>query len=351
MAFLELYQNLSFYSFYKTEIFSLGINSLLIFNLDGIPFIARDYSDDNIKTSSDFIFLSAFISSILKFTSLQRNDYITDFGIGTSRFYLKFDHDRTAYCIVLNEIIHRRITGEQLIQFVEVATSELRKLFNTYRNENKYLQKVKFDEKFCLQIDRMFINNYAELVARHFETQHLSEYLFDHDVLITPSQDVKSSVMKSLLNLGIKGLLICSGGDFPVLIRNCENATIETEEDGQFLCGLSHLLNKFALSNLGFFTDVGFGFQRVIFKFKTENKITLCLILAETLYRRVTGETLNMFSELMLSRVHKSIKPLLPQLHNVARAETNDSIIEEITSKLDAIMLDNAKIIYQELQT
>lgn len=349
MAFLELYNNLSHYTLYKGEVNILGINSLLIFNLDGIPFIVRDYSADTNKTSNDFIFLSAFISSIFKFSSLQGINYITDFGIGTSRFYIKFDHNKTAYCIVLNELIHRRITGEQLIQFVEVSSNELRKLFNTYRNGDKYLEKVKFDEKFCLQIDRMFINNYTELVKQSFETQYLTDYLFNHDILITPPPNSKYSIMKSLLNLGILALLICRGGEIPVIIRNYETGTLETDDDGHFMCGLSHLLNKFALSNFGFFTDVGFGFQRVIFKFKTENRITLCLILSETLYMRVNGETLNMFSELMLTRIHGSIKSSLPHLHDTSLTDSTDPLVEETTAKLDSIMLDNAKIIYQEL--
>ena len=162
MAFLELYQNLSYFSLYKSEIYSLGINSLLVFNVDGIPFMARDYSNDNLKTSNDFIFLSAFISSILKFIRFegQQNGYITDFGIGTSRFYLKFDHNATIYCLVLNELIHRRITGEQLIIFVESVTSDLKKIFNYYRNDNSgILQKEKFDEAFCLKIDRIFLKS------------------------------------------------------------------------------------------------------------------------------------------------------------------------------------------------
>ena len=353
MAFLELYQNLSYYSLYKSEIYSLGINSLLIFNLDGVPFIARDYSNNNIKTSNDFIFLSAFISSTLKFIKVQGNSYITDFGIGTSRFYLKFDQNNTAYCLVLNELIHRRITGEQLIIFVEMVTNALKRLFNTYRADGTgFLKKVKYDEKFCLEIDRIFLNLYAELVAKAFEGQKISEYLFDHNILIQTHEPLKNNVKETLLNIGIKGLLVCGcGGDKPVAIRNYEKNTIENTEGGYFICGLSHLLNKFALTNFGFFTDVGFGFQRVIFKFKTENKITLCLILSEVLYRRVTGETLNMFSELMLTRVHKSIRSALPHLCELARVDDDDSLLEQTQDKLDAMMLENAKAIYDELQS
>lgn len=350
MSFLELYQNLSNFSLYKSEIFSLGINSLLIFNLDGVPFIARDYSGDNVKTSNDFIFLSAFISSILKFTSVERNHYITDFGIGTSRFYLKFDREQTAYCLVLNELIHRRISGEQVIMFVEMMTNELRKHFNTYRNDGKFLKKVNYDdEKFCLQIDRLFLNIHAEILAQSFETQHtISDYLFDRNILLTPQN---AGIRDSLINLGIKGLIVCGcGGDKPIVIRNYEKNSLESNDGGLFICGLSHLLNKFALSNFGFFTDVGFGFQRVIFKFKTENKITLCLILSEIIYRRVTGETLNMFSELMLSRIHRSIRENLPLLKDLTLMDDFNPALEQTAAKLDTIMLENAQVIYRELK-
>ncbi len=356
MAFLDLYQNLSNYSLYKSEVFHLGINSLLVFNLDGLPFIARDYSNDNLKTSNDFIFLSAFISSVLKYIKVEGNSYITDFGIGTSRFYLKFDHNETIYCIVLNELIHRRITGEQLIIFVEMATNELKKVFNYYRNDgSNYLKKAKYDESFCLKVDRLFLDLYNELVSQAYHSQQISEYLFDHNILVPSRRESEvEEVQEKLLNLGIKGVLICGcGGDKPIAFRNYENKVLKNENnDGAyFVCGLSHLLNKFALTNFGFFTDVGFGFQRVIFKFKTENKITLCLILSEVIYRRLTGETLNMFSELMLTRIHKSLQTSIPKLRELSLIDTNDPLLLDTRTKLDSILLDNAKTIYQEMKS
>lgn len=354
MAFLELYTNLSNFSLYKNEIFNLGINSLLVFNLDGLPFIARDYSNDNLKTSNDFIFLSAFISSVLRFINVegQQNGYITDFGIGTSRFYLKFDRNETIYCIVLNELIHRRVTGEQLIIFVEMLTSELKKIFNYYRNDgSNYLQKEKFDERFCLKIDRLFINLYNEHILDNFESQKISQYLFDHNILVTTNEQTTDEVENTLLGLGIKGVLICGcGGDKPLAFKNYETKTLANVESAYFVCGLSHLLNKFALTNFGFFTDVGFGFQRVIFKFKTENDITLCLILSEVMYRRLTGETLNIFSELMLTRVHKSLRESIPKLQEISLIDNEDPFLNETRATLDSILLDNAKLIYQEMK-
>ena len=350
MAFLELYQNLSYFSLYKSEIYSLGINSLLVFNVDGIPFMARDYSNDNLKTSNDFIFLSAFISSILKFIRFEGDSYITDFGIGTSRFYLKFDHNSTIYCLVLNELIHRRITGEQLIIFVESVTYDLKKIFNYYRNDNSgILQKEKFDESFCLKIDRIFLKSYEEHVSNAFTGQKISEYLFDHNILL--NQKPENFARNSLQDLGIQGLMICGiGGDKPIALRNYDDSSIQSVDGAYFICTLSHILNKFALTNFGFFTDVGFGYKRVLFKFKTENHVTLCLVLSEILYRRVSGETLNMFSELMLARIHKSIREIIPELRELT-AQHDDSNAEKIIQgKLDNILIDNAKTIYQELQ-
>ena len=351
MAFLDLYTNLSNYSLYKSEIYHQGINSLLVFNIDGIPFIARDYSDNEIKTSNDFIFLSAFISSVLKFIKVEGNGYITDFGIGTSRFYLKFDRNETIYCLVLNELIHRRVTGEQLIIFVEMATNELKRVFNYYRNDgSSFLKKDRYDEKFCLKIDRVFLEKFQELISTAYKTQEISEYLFDHNILINPSEETSKEVPKKLLDLGIKGILVCSGKDKPLAFRNYEKTIVENIEGAFFICGLSNLLNKFALSNFGFFTDVGFGFQRVIFKLKTENHITLCLILSEILYRRVTGETLHMFSELMLQRIHKSIKSILPNLKDLTISDQDESKQAKINNLLDTLLLENAKSIYEELK-
>lgn len=351
MAFLEQYQNLSYHSLYKREINKLGINSLLVFNLDGIPFMARDYSDDNIKTSNDFIFLSAFISSLLKFIKVESNSYITDFCIATSRFYLKFDqfdHDQTIYCIVLSELLHRRITGEQLLMFVETVTHELKRIFNYYRSDSSgILKKDKFDEKFCLKIDRIFLELYDQHIAKAFAGQNGSEYLFDKNILI-----FQESTKNSLLDIGIKGLIICGlGGAKPIIMRNYEENLIESFDGAHFICSLSQTLNKFALTNFGFFTDVGLGHRRVLFKFKTENNITLCLIMTEIIFRRITGETLNMFSELMLARVHKVIQQSLTELEEMGVQNSSTTFEEFIKERIDSVLLDNAKVIYQELQT
>ena len=93
--------------------------------------------------------------------------------------------------------------------FVEMITNELRKHFNTYRNDGKFLKKVNYDEKLCLQLDRFFFNIYAEILAKPYESQHISEYLFDHNILLTPQA---TGVKDSLINLGIKGLLVCGCG-------------------------------------------------------------------------------------------------------------------------------------------
>lgn len=257
---------------------------------------------------------------------------------------------------VFNELIHRRVTGEQLVIFVEMVTNELKKVFNYYRNDgSNYLKKEKYNESFCLKVDRLFLDLYNELVSQAYHSQQISEYLFDHNILVPSAQvEKEEEIQKKLLNLGIKGLLICGcGGDKPIAFRNYENKTFESEnnEGAYFVCGLSHLLNKFALTNFGFFTDVGFGFQRVIFKFKTENKITLCLILSEVMYRRLTGETLNMFSELMLTRVHNSLKTSIPKLRELSLISTNDPLLIDTRAKLDAILLHNAKTIYQEMKS
>lgn len=351
MAFLELYQNLSNFSLYKAEIYKAGVNSLLVFNLDGIPFIARDYSNDNVRTSQDFIFLSAFISSILKFIRVEGNYYITDFGIGTSRFYLRFDQNQTIYCLVLNEIIHRRITGDELISFVEDTTTGLEKVFNSYHNDNSgILKKDKYDEKFCLRIDRVFLSSYEKYVSNAFKTNFKSSFKMNNELLDRIKSEKHSSVNSKLTDLGIKGLIVCGcGGDKPVIIRNYQEGYVKNTNGGYFICGLSHILNKFALNNFGFFTDVGFGFERVIFKFKTENGITLCLILSELLYKKVTGETLNIFSELMLTRVHQSIT-ILPDLVELPIDLELKSHNNEMFETLDNIMIQNALSIYRELQ-
>ena len=95
---------------------------------------------------------------------------------------------------------------------------------------------------------------------------------------------------------------------------------------------------------------MGFGYKRVLFKFKTENHITLCLVLSEILFRRVSGDTLNLFSELMLARIHKSIREIVPKLRELIAQEDQETSKKLIHDKLDAILLDNAKTIYQELQ-
>lgn len=252
MAFLELYQNLSNYSLYKREIYEAGINSLLVFNLDGIPFIARDYSDDNVRTSQDFIFLSAFISSILKFIRVEGNNkYITDFGIGTSRFYLRFDSNQTIYCIVLNELIHRRITGDELIFFVKSTTAELEKAFNFFnKDSNGILSKQKYDEQFCLKLDRIFLQYYKQCVSNAFNDSPRRDFLFDK-TFIENLEKNEEFYSKNLTQLGIKGLLVC-GGTEPVLIRNYERNALQGNDQGYFMCTLSHILNKFALNKSHF---------------------------------------------------------------------------------------------------
>ena len=87
-----------------------------------------------------------------------------------------------------------------------------------------------------------------------------------------------------------------------------------------------------------------------MFKFKTENNLTLCLIMSENIYKKVTGETLNIFSELMLSRIHQSIKVFLPDLHDVYLNSEEKISDNKFIATLDSIMFENALIIYEEFQ-
>jgi hypothetical protein len=189
-------------------------------------------------------------------------------------------------------------------------------------------------------------------VEKPFERRINSEFLFDRNLLLNPetSKLPQIIIIQNLLAIGIKGLIVCScGGDKPIALRNYENAQVESIDGAYFICGLSHILNKFALTNFGFFTDVGFGYKRVIFKFKTENNLTLCLILSEVIYKRISGETLNIFSELMLQKIHKSIKSFIPNLKELSFEDETSEIYQKVIDQLDSIMLENAKIIYKEL--
>jgi hypothetical protein len=356
ITFLDLYHNLSGHTFYKHRIRNeVGINALLIFNLDGIPFIARDYLDDELKTSKDYIFVSAFISSILKFIKIEGKSYITDFGIGSSRYYLKFDENNTVYCIILNEILHRRITGEQLIIFVEIISKDVKRLFNSYYispENSKYLQKQEYDEKFCLHLDKMFLENFEYTIKADYIKQNLAvrERPIDFLIKIDPDHLPEPGVQQRLLSFGIKGLIICGlGGDIPIILRNYDPTNKENIESSYFFCGLSNLLNKFALTNFGFFTDVGFGYKRVMFKFKTKNKLTLCLILSEILFRRLTGETLSMFTELVLMRIHNQIGKNLPNLRDLSIADIESEQYKALTLSLDDILFENSQIAISEL--
>ena len=114
---------------------------------------------------NDILIITAFISSMSHYVFNYTKEFFTDFGISLSRYYLKFI-DTKIYCLVVNEIVSRRITGESLTVLMEMTLNQLVKSFTVYYNmtKTKPFIEMNYLDKFMYQIDTTLFFNFKNAI-------------------------------------------------------------------------------------------------------------------------------------------------------------------------------------------
>ena len=346
----SVYNDYSDFSFYKPGISNIGIEALLIIESNGLPILSRYYSNINYD-SDEFLILSAFISSLSTYIQSQNKEQFTDFGIGSRRFYLKFTNDKKIFCLILNEILYRRLTGEVLTSILELSLGELIRPFKSFYNITKAsvkdIHQSDFIEKFCYQIDKILFFNFKKAVS---ELSHSVSNLRKHNIDNLKVQYSHSNqftdIHHQLLIKGILGIIVFNNINEPIVIRNYEQDNYQLEKS-DFYIGISSTIKRFADSNLGFLTDIGLGSRRILVK-EVKNDIVISLIISEFIYWRITGEILNMYLELSLNDLNKSIEEYI-KLFKSNESLSDEEKVLALSEQIDLILLENVKVAFQEL--
>ena len=343
------YNDLSDFTFYKKEITNFGIQALFIFDNNGLPIYSR-FFDTTIQShnDNDILIITAFISSISHYVFNYTQEFFTDFGIGNSRYYLKFVEDKI-YCIVLNEIVGRRITGESLTVLMEMTLNQLIKSFMVFYNMTKTsgLMEMNYLEKFVFQIDTILFFNFKNAVNELTMTTTDQKHEFDNFKVNYTHSDDYGPINHQLLIKGIQGLIIFDKKNSPLVVRDYALER-NYEENIEYYSGIALAIKKFADFNFGIVTDIGLGNTRVLVKIR-KRELTVCMFISEILYWRITGEIINMFLELTLKDILRSFNLYLDMFNYTENDGLDNDTKNIFNEQIDLLLLENSKVALKEL--
>ena len=340
------FNDISDFSFYKPGISEFGIHAILIFSDNGLPILSRYYTQNPKNNDQDFLIISAFISSLRHFIQAQNDDIFTDFGMGQIRYYIKIHGDKI-YCLILSEIISRRITGESLTSLLELTLNQLIKSFTVYYQMTKtkdYLQ-LHYVDHFVFQIDTVLFLNFKNAINELTEINRDKKRQFDNFKVFYNNSDRYTEINHQLLIKGIQGLIIFENESNPLIVRDyaLERETFNID----YYSGLSLATKKFAHYNLGVLTDIGLGNSRIMVKNK--DGLVICLIISEVLYWRITGEILSIFMEMTISDILRSFNLYLDMFNYSKKGFLDDDTLQVFNEQIDLLLLENAKVALKEL--
>jgi len=276
------------------------------------------------------------------------SEFFTDFGIGLSRYYLKFV-DEKIYCIVLNEIVSRRITGESLTVLMEMTLNQLIKSFTVYYNMTKTKQFIEMNylEKFAYQIDTILFFNFKNAITELETIDKDKKHEFDNFKVIYQNSDSYGPINHQLLIKGIQGLIIFNKENNPLIIRDYALER-NYEENIEYYSSIAMAIKKFADFNLGLVTDIGLGNTRVLVKMK-KHELTVCMFISEILYWRITGEVVTIFLELTLKDILRSFNMYLDMFNYTELGGLDNETKSVFNEQIDLLLLENSKVALKEL--
>lgn len=349
MVNIITHNDVSDYSFFKPGISELGIQALMVFKTTGIPLLSRFYTPNINFETKEFLIVSAFMSSISNYIKSQSSEYFSDFGIGQSRFFLKYTRDQKIFCLVVSEVVYRRLTGEKFNMLIEMTLSDLIKTFNNYHKMTKTKSFIQSNylEKFTYQFDNILFFNFKRAIEELKKSEYTkTERQIDNFKVIYLHRDDYSRVNHELLIKGILGLIIFDADLNPIIARDYAlYQNYETNKD--YYTGISSAIKSFAEKNLGFVTDIGLGNTRVLIKHKQD--LSFCMVVSEVLFLRVTGETLYMFLELTLNEILKSFKTYIELFNFETMEKLPPEEKEAFDEQIDLLLLENSKTALAEL--
>lgn len=343
------YNDHSDFSFYKPEITNFGIQALLIFSDNGLPIFSRFY-DSTITThnDNDLLIITAFISSISNYILNYTDEFFTDFGIGFSRYYLKFADDKV-YCVVLNEIVSHRITGESLVVLMEITLNQLIKSFTVFYNMTgtTKLTEINYLERFIFQIDTILFFNFKHAVSELTSMSQLQKHEFDNFKIAYVNSDQYGPINHQMMIKGIHGIMIFDRANKPLIIRDYALEK-NYEDNSEYYSSIALAIKKFADFNLGLVTDIGLGNTRVLVKEK-KNELTVCLFISSILFWRITGEVLTIFLEITLHDILRSFSSYLEMFHYNSTNGLEKELQDVFNEQIDLLLLENSKVALKEL--
>ena len=343
------FNDASDFTFYKPGITNFGIQALFIFDTNGLPIFSRFY-DTTIEShnDNDILIITAFISSMSHYIFNYTNEFFTDFGIGLSRYYLKFIDDKI-YCIVINEIVSRRITGENLTVLMEMTLNQLVKSFTVYYNmtKTKEFLEMNYLDKFVFQIDTILFFNFKNAISELEIMDQDKKHEFDNFKIVYKNSDSYGPINHQLLIKGIQGLIIFDKDNNPLIVRDYALER-NYEENIEYYSGIAMAIKKFADFNLGVVTDIGLGNTRALVKLK-KRELTVCMFISEILYWRITGEIITIFLELTLKDILRSFNLYLDMFNYDENGGFDIDTKNVFNEQIDLLLLENSKVALKEL--
>ncbi len=349
MSNFRPFNDLSDFTFYKTSITNFGIQALFIFDTNGLPIFSRFY-DTTLENhnDNDILIITAFISSMSHYIFNYTKEFFTDFGIGLSRYYLKFS-DEKIYCMVLSEIVSRRITGESLTVLMEMTLNQLIKSFTVFYNMTKTKKFIEMNylDQFMYQIDTILFFNFKHAISELESTVEQMQHPYDNFKVVYKNSDEYGPINHQLLIKGIQGLIIFDKENKPLIIRDYALER-NYEENIEYYSGIAMAIKKFADFNLGIVTDIGLGNTRVLVKIK-KRELTVCMFISEILYWRVTGEIITIFLELTLKDILRSFNLYLEMFNYNEDVGFDQETKTVFNEQIDLLLLENSKVALKEL--
>lgn len=140
------------------------IQGLLIIDRSGILLLVRDFNPNYFFHGQNIDLLPGFISAINSFAN-GIDGFLTDIGIGRSRLIIKKRQD-IFFCLFVDEILHQRNAGKDLLMLSELMLKDLIKTFESFFSlsmlENKALINREVMNQFQYQADLILLQSYFE---------------------------------------------------------------------------------------------------------------------------------------------------------------------------------------------
>jgi hypothetical protein len=207
--------------------------------------------------------------------------------------------------------------------------------------------EMNYLENFVLHIDTILFFNFKKAAEELESSNSEKKTDFDNFKVVYQHSNEYGPINHQLLIKGIQGLIIFDGTNKPIVIRDYAFEK-NYNENIDYYTNIATAVKNFAENNIGNITDFGLGKTRVLVKSK-KSEFMICMFISEILFWRINGEIINMFMELTLNDIVRSLAIYLDLFNYNKKGGLDKDSKSILNEQIDLLLLENSKTALKEL--